>query len=52
MTEATIINPDLRDGKLILKLSETASVKRLTPYKKKKTGVAQRQCRVANGDKN
>ena len=30
------IDPEVRDGKLILKLSETVSVKRLTPYKKKK----------------
>jgi hypothetical protein len=33
-TTTKFISPGVRDGKLILKLSETVSVKRLAPYKK------------------
>jgi len=35
-TTTKFVSPDIRDGKLILKLSETVSVARLKPYRKKK----------------
>lgn len=35
-TTTKFISPEIRDGKLLLKLSETVSVKRLAPYRKKK----------------
>ena len=35
-TTTKFVSPDLREGKPILKLSETVSVERLKPYKKRK----------------